>query len=622
MENEKGIVKLTRKQLYDEIWALSVAGVARKYNLNYGKLIATCKVENISFPSSGYWTKKNMGKDVSNEIVEFSGLEDTEISLITKDAVVKRIRKAKAEVVEKVHTDVTEELDVAVEEDLSQKKTENIPKWPDGILDYLDATERNKVLEYACNLQISQSTRLHKMLVQYKKDIADYKSKLKEAQSRPYYNPRHNKPENEPAFFKEMSDECMSRAIAILDTVFKSIESLGGSINSDLSVRIRGDQKELVLVKMNGGNLMDKDPFKEYMKQSEPNKRDKGYAWHTAIGLQAVDGLKTSKYLIDTAIKNIEGDISIDEAQELLNTYYEENPKADIEDRTEEADKVAVRIAKILSEKAFSFTPNEYISIHKKLFTGIYGHAGKLRDYNITKKEWVLNGATILYGSASELRATLDYDFAEEKKFSYKNLSMEEIIHHLAFFVSRLWQIHVFGEGNTRTTAVFFIKYLRTLGFDATNDIFAENAWYFRNALVRANYNDLKNGVHETTEYLELFLRNLLLDEKNELHNRTMHISGRFAEVDIERVKVDIESTKVDIRNKLLSFSDTISEKTINHTVEIFSKCGKENCFGRTIVEEITGLKPSGASKLIKLLVDSEVIVPVTGHGKGKYRFQ
>ena len=348
---------------------------------------------------------------------------------------------------------------------------------------------------------------------------------------------------------------------------------------------------------------MDKDPFKEYIKQSEPNKRDKGYAWHTAIGLQAVDGLKTSKYLIDTAIKNIEGDISIDEAQELLNTYYEENPKADTEDRTEEADKVAVRIAKILSEKAFSFTPNEYISIHKKLFAGIYGHAGKLRDYNITKKEWVLNGATVLYGSASELRATLDYDFAEEKKFSYKNLSMEDIIHHLALFVSRLWQIHVFGEGNTRTTAVFFIKYLR-------------------NALVRANYNDLKNGVHETTEYLELFLRNLLLDEKNELHNRMMHISGRFAEVDIERVKVDIESGEVDIRNKLLSFSDTISEKTINHTVEIFSKCGKENCFGRTIVEEITGLKPSGASKLIKRLVDSEVIVPVTGHGKGKYRFQ
>ena len=374
---------------------------------------------------------------------------------------------------------------------------------------------------------------------------------------------------------------------------------------------------------------MDKDPFKEYIRQSEPSKRDKGYAWHTAIGLQAVDGLKPSKYLIDTAIKNIEGDISIDEAQELLNTYYEENPKADTDDRTEEADKVAVRIAKILSEKAFSFTPNEYISIHKKLFAGIYGHAGKLRDYNITKKEWVLNGATVLYGSASELRATLDYDFAEEKKFSYKNLSMEEIIHHLAFFVSRLWQIHVFGEGNTRTTAVFFIKYLRTLGFDVTNDIFAENAWYFRNALVRANYNDLKNGVHETTKYLELFLRNLLLDEKNELHNRSMHISGRFKETDFESAKADIgnteadtESQKADIRNKLLAFSDMISDKTINHTFELFSKCGKEEYFGRTIVEDITGLKSTRASELIKLLVDSKVIVSVTGHGKGKYRFQ
>ena len=374
---------------------------------------------------------------------------------------------------------------------------------------------------------------------------------------------------------------------------------------------------------------MDKDPFKEYIRQSEPSKRDKGYAWHTAIGLQAVDGLKPSKYLIDTAIKNIEGDISIDEAQELLNTYYEENPKANTEDRTEEADKVAVRIAKILSEKAFSFTPNEYISIHKKLFAGIYGHAGKLRDYNITKKEWVLNGATVLYGSASELRATLDYDFAEEKKFSYKNLSMEDIIHHLALFVSRLWQIHVFGEGNTRTTAVFFIKYLRTLGFDVTNDIFAENAWYFRNALVRANYNDLKNGVHEITEYLELFLRNLLLDEKNELHNRSMHISGRFKETDFESAKADIgnteadiESQKANIRNKLLAFSDMISEKTINHTFELFSKCGKEEYFGRTIVEDITGLKSTRASELIKLLVDSKVIVSVTGHGKGKYRFQ
>ena len=254
---------------------------------------------------------------------------------------------------------------------------------------------------------------------------------------------------------------------------------------------------------------MNRDPFEEYMKESEPGKRDKGYAWHTAIGLQAVDGLKTSNYLVQTAVRNIEGEITFEHANALLQSYYEQNPVSDLNDRTEEADKVAARIARLLSEKAFSFTPNEYLSIHRKLFTGIYSHAGCIRDYNITKKEWVLNGATVLYGSATELQATLDYDFSQEKMFSYKNLTMNEMIHHLALFVSRLWQIHVFGEGNTRTTAVFFIKYLRTLGFEVTNDIFAKNAWYFRNALVRANYNDLKNGIHETTEYLELFLHNL-----------------------------------------------------------------------------------------------------------------
>lgn len=291
---------------------------------------------------------------------------------------------------------------------------------------------------------------------------------------------------------------------------------------------------------------MNNDPFKEYLKEAEPDKVSKGYAWSTAIGLQAVDGLKPSQYLIDTAIQNIEGKITIKEAQNRIDTYYEER-QAHLSDakRTEEADKVSSRIAQILSETAFLFSPNEYIAIHRKLFQGIYKHAGKIRDYNITKKEWVLDGATVIYGSASELKATLEYDFSQEKNFSYKGLSMEEIIHHLAVFVSRLWQIHIFGEGNTRTTAVFFIKYLRTLGFSAANDTFAEHALYFRNALVRANYTNLQKDIHETTEYLEVFLRNLLLNEKKELHNRKLHISGHWNDE-----KVDIEETKVDIEKK------------------------------------------------------------------------
>lgn len=363
---------------------------------------------------------------------------------------------------------------------------------------------------------------------------------------------------------------------------------------------------------------MDKDPFKEYIKESEPDKRDKGYAWHTAIGLQAVDGLKTSEYLLQTAIRNIEGEISFEEANALLQSYYKENPAGDASDRTEEADKVSARIAALLSEHAFSFTPNEYLSIHRKLFTGIYPHAGRIRDYNITKKEWVLDGATVLYGSATELRATLDYDFSEEKKFSYKNLSMDEIIHHLALFVSRLWQIHVFGEGNTRTTAVFFIKYLRTLGFDATNDIFAENAWYFRNSLVRANYNDLKNGIHETTEYLETFLRNLLLNEDHPLHNRTLHISGAFKEIE----KPDIETSKADIESLRADIEKTFQPKTVSHILKLREVFPGQAIFGRSNVMKAIGLKTSRASDLIKELAEHGIIEPVTGHGKGKYRFR
>ena len=271
---------------------------------------------------------------------------------------------------------------------------------------------------------------------------------------------------------------------------------------------------------------MNKDPFAEYIKESEPEKKERAYAWQTAIGLQDVDGLETSEYLAETAARNIEGDISIDEACELLDKYYAESMGKDDGSRTGEADKVSARIAKILSQKAFSFTPNEYTSLHGKLFMGIYDHAGKIRDYNITKKEWILDGATVTYGTASELVATLEYDLSKEKKFSYKGLTMDEVIRHLATFVSGLWQIHAFAEGNTRTTAVFFIKYLQSLGFDVTNEPFAKNAWYFRNALVRANYNDIKNGVHATTEFLELFLRNLLLGEENPLQNRQMHISN------------------------------------------------------------------------------------------------
>ena len=280
----------------------------------------------------------------------------------------------------------------------------------------------------------------------------------------------------------------------------------------------------------------------------------------------------------------------------LVHIVYNEKTSHSTSDRTEEADKVSARIATLISEKAFSFTYQEYLSIHRKLFTGLYSHAGRIRDYNITKKEWVLDGATVIYGSATELLATLDYDFSCEKKFSYKNLSMDEIIHHLAVFISRLWQIHVFGEGNTRTIAVFLIKYLHTLGFDVTNSTFAENAWYFRNALVRANYNDLKNGIHETTEYLELFLRNLLLNENNPLRNRELHV--RCPLNLYEKANIGSEKTNIDIANS--DVKATLSIRTIEHIKKLKAIFAFEKVFGRADVIKVLGLKNTGSSSLLK----------------------
>ena len=265
--------------------------------------------------------------------------------------------------------------------------------------------------------------------------------------------------------------------------------------------------------------------LEEYIRQGEPGKAEKSAAWQTAIGLQDVDGLKTSDYLIETAKDHIEGIIDIAQAKDRIHSYYEERKnRANLEASTKEADIVSARITEILSEKTFQFSPAELQSIHKRLFTGVFSLAGEFRTYNITKKEWILNGDTVTYSSYDSIKDTLDYDFGQEKKFSYEGLSAEDAIKHIAGFTSGIWQIHPFGEGNTRTTAVFILKYLRTFGFTFSNDAFAENSWYFRNALVRANYNDFNEGITATDKYLIAFLENLILGAKNELRNRYMHV--------------------------------------------------------------------------------------------------
>jgi fido (protein-threonine AMPylation protein) len=264
----------------------------------------------------------------------------------------------------------------------------------------------------------------------------------------------------------------------------------------------------------------------DYTPEAEPDKATLDYNWKTAIGLQKVDQLTPSEYLKETANANINGDISLDEAERLITEYYERKPEITVDEtRTEEADKVSIRIARILSSKAFKLAPATLLSIHKQLFQGIYDFAGTIRDKNISKKEWILNNDSVTYDDFHTIRQSIEYDIDKEKCFDYSTLDERAAVEHIGRFISDLWQIHAFGEGNTRTIAVFAIKYLHTFGYDISNDTFEKNSFYFRNALVRANYNDRKNGIIATPLYVNRFFGNLIFGENNKLQSREMHIS-------------------------------------------------------------------------------------------------
>ena len=267
--------------------------------------------------------------------------------------------------------------------------------------------------------------------------------------------------------------------------------------------------------------------FDEYIRQGEPQKKERAEAWRVAIGLQAVDGLKTSEYLQDTARRNIEGEITIDEARELVKEYYIKKTPHDNDDADkEEADRVSSNISKLLQTDAFTYSVAGLAAIHRAIFEGVFKHAGRFRDYDISKKEWVLRGDSVLYGRWQDLRMAIEYDLGQEHQFDYTGLNKDQMVEHLAKFVSGLWQIHPFGEGNTRTTAIFTIKYLRSQGFSVNNDMFERHSWYFRNALVRANYRNLEKGIGYEPIFLVRFFRNLLLGENHTLKNRYMMIDA------------------------------------------------------------------------------------------------
>ena len=344
--------------------------------------------------------------------------------------------------------------------------------------------------------------------------------------------------------------------------------------------------------------------FDEYIRHGEPDKKEKASAWRTAIGLQDVDGLHTSEYLRETAVRHIEGDISIDEVKELINGYYRSKTVRNSRDEeTEQADKVSANIARILNEKSFSFSVSGFTSIHRRLFEGVFKFAGIIRDYDITKKEWVLRGDTVLYVNAEDLHRTIEYDLEQEKNFSYRNLSLDEVIEHISSFIADLWQIHPFREGNTRTTAVFLIKYLRSMGIPATNDMFKEHSWYFRNALVRASYKGL--NISPTTEFVERFLRNVILGEKNELRNRDMLVGASLPKTTPQSITTSNPKFQIDTLNC------TLEELAVLKAIEDNPK------ITQTDIAKSIKKSASTVKRITSGLVEKEILVRRNGRRNG-----
>ena len=317
--------------------------------------------------------------------------------------------------------------------------------------------------------------------------------------------------------------------------------------------------------------------FDKYYEAPEPGRRERAYGWATAIGLQDVDGLKPSQYLIDTAKRHIEGEISQEEARRLVDEYYETKEGHDLPADVQEADKVSARMIAVINSPTFNFSVAYYLGLHRQIFDGVFKFAGEIRSVELTKREWVLNGDSVQYTPSCMIKDTLEYDFDRERKFKYKGLSEDRFVEHFAAFISGIWQIHPFREGNTRTAALFAIKYLRSRGYSVTNDLFAEKSYYFRNALVRANYENDRLGVEKTQLPLEEFFKVLLYGDEIELHNRFLKIGQEYGTAAAKAIKDlhrhdDVTNVGVNKPDVGINQGDDVINDVINGVIKFTEK--------------------------------------------------
>ena len=267
----------------------------------------------------------------------------------------------------------------------------------------------------------------------------------------------------------------------------------------------------------------------DYIETETPKNYEKQIQWDMAIGLQKVDNLKPSKYLEKLLQENVIGEKTIYEVEHELKQYYVEKDKTVKKIQEEfECDLVSTRIVQLLEKDNFELSIDYIKYIHEYLFKDIYKFAGEFRKIDFSKNEIILNNDSVAYGDHKLLEQSLDYDISLEKKKDYKGMNIVDVINNIADFSSRIWQIHPFREGNTRTTALFIEKYLVSLGYTVDNIMFKNKSVYFRNALVRSNYFNNYLNIKEDNTFLIKFYENLLLGKNNNLHSRDLIVKELF----------------------------------------------------------------------------------------------
>lgn len=364
----------------------------------------------------------------------------------------------------------------------------------------------------------------------------------------------------------------------------------------------------------------------EYKPVGEPSSRKvRQQNWDIAIGLQAVDNLSPSKYLLDVARDNIDGKITITDAYKKIDKYYSSHAgKAEGEDK-EEVARVSTLITQILNDPSFTFAPSMYITIHKFLFrdlnpkiAGVIRAAGLLPEFpdgNIIKNEPIIGYDTVQYGFAGTISESMDYDFAQERKVDYIKMDAQARMEHMAQFISKIWQIHPFFEGNTRTTAVFAIKYLRQLGFDADNSWFKKYSKFFRNALVRANYQSLSKNIPYNFDFLYRFFGNMLLGEDNVLNNADMYI---FTDKITEHTdKTGTITDKLGVNTDKLK---QLTDKELDFLFQITDWLADEREITNAVAQKITGKSAESVKKYFAKLVATGVLAAIGERKSRKYK--